>query len=370
MAGVSQVEETCNLQPATSIDMAKIGIIGTGWGARTQVPLFREAGLEVVAIAGSRPDKTRQVASDLKVDAFDDWRKLASDPSIDLVSIVTPPSRHLEMSIFALRAGKHVVSEKPTAMNVAEAEQMLAESEKYSDRIAIIDHELRFLPAWRSAREHFAQIGPMRYAEARFSSPGRADRKRVWNWWSDREQGGGVWGAVGSHFVDALRYFGGEVRAIRGSLHTFIKERPFEGSTRKVTSDDFAVVDLELGGGGRAGMTFSVVATVDEPTALVFHGERGGMRLIGESLETAEPSGSWKRIEGEDLAKRPGNSSGGAFGTGTLYLGRALFRALNLGDRDALAPAATFRDGLQQQRVLDAARRSDANGGRWETVES
>lgn len=350
--------------------MATIGIIGTGWGARTQVPLFREAGLEVVAIAGSRPDKTRQVAADLEVDAFHDWRQLASDPSIDLVTIVTPPSQHLEMSIFALRAGKHVVSEKPTAMNAAEAELMLTESDRHPGQIAMIDHELRFLPAWRAARDRFAEIGPLRYAEVRFSSPGRADRKREWNWWSDREQGGGVWGAVGSHFVDALRFFAGEIRAVRGSLHTFIGDRPLAGSIARVTSDDFAGVELELVSGARASMTFSVVATVDEPTALIFQGERGGIRLSGESLEMAEPSGSWKRMAGSDLAVRPGNSAGGAFGTGTLYLGRALCRALDRGDPEALAPAATFNDGLEQQRVLDAARKSDANGGRWETVRS
>jgi len=349
--------------------MARIGIIGTGWGARTQVPLFREAGLEVVAIAGSRPDKTRQVASDLKVPPFDDWRKLASDPAIDLVSIVTPPFRHLEMSLFALKAGKHVLSEKPTAMNAAEAGQMLAESKRRPAQIALIDHELRFLPAWRAARERFGEIGQLRYAEVRFSSPGRADPKREWNWWSDREQGGGVWGAVGSHFVDALRYFVGEIRAVRGSLHTFITERPFEGSARKVTSDDFAELEVELMAGARAVMSFSVVATVDEPTALVFHGQRGGIRLSGESLEMAGPSGSWKRVEGEEMAKRPGNSSGGAFGTGTLHLGRALVRSIDQGEQDALAPAATFHDGLEQQRVLDAARKSDANAGRWEKVE-
>lgn len=349
--------------------MARIGIIGTGWGARTQVPVFREAGLEVLAIAGSRPDKTRKVASELNVSAIEDWRALVLDQAMDVVSIVTPPARHLEMTLFALRAGKHVLCEKPTAMNAAEAGQMLEESEKHPSQLALIDHELRFLPAWLAARERFGEIGQLRYAEVRFSSPGRADPKREWNWWNDREQGGGVWGAVGSHFVDAIRYFAGEIRAVHGSLHTFITERPFEGSTRKVTTDDFASVELELTDGSRAVMSFSALATVDEPTALVFHGQRGGIRLSGESLEMADPSGTWKRVEGGDLAKRPGNSAGGAFGTGTLYLGRALARACDQGDRSALGPAATFQDGLEQQRVLDTARKSHANSGRWEVVE-
>jgi len=63
-----------------------------------------------------------------------------------------------------------------------------------------------------------------------------------------------------------------------------------------------------------------------------------------------------ERIAGGDLSQRPGNSPGGAFGTGTYLLGVALRRAIDDGDRSALAPAATFEDGLAQQRVLDAAR--------------
>ena len=72
-------------------------------------------------------------------------------------------------------------------------------------------------------------------------------------------------------------------------------------------------------------------------------------------------------IAGGKMENRPGNSHGGAFGTGTLHLGRALKAALDEGKREALAPAATFEDGLMQQRVLDAARASAA-GGEWVRV--
>jgi hypothetical protein len=68
------------------------------------------------------------------------------------------------------------------------------------------------------------------------------------------------------------------------------------------------------------------------------------------------------------MARRPGNSPGGAFGTGTIHLGRALRAALEDGDRSALAPGATFEDGWMQQRVLDAARRSSTSGGGWSRV--
>ena len=323
--------------------MIRVGIIGRGWGERSQAPNFRDAGLEIAGIAG-----------------HDNWRSVFD--GADVVTIVTPPSTHVAIATAALDAGKHVVCEKPTALNAGEAEKLLAAWRKHPKQIAIIDHELRFLPSFRAARERIGELGPIRYAEVRYASPSRGDRSRPWNWWSDASQGGGVWGAVGSHFVDALRYLGLEVEAVQAVLATMIGER----SGKKVTSDDFAAVHLRLRGGALAAMTFSAVASgPDEPTALTIHGERASFRLTGEELLLAQPKGAFERIAGGEMAKRPGNSPGGAFGTGTYHLGLALRKALDDGDRAALAPAATFTDGLSQQRVLDAARRSHAAAGRW-----
>jgi predicted dehydrogenase len=325
--------------------MARIGIIGSGWAERAQAPNFREAGLHVELFRGHA------------------WRS-AIDTDADLVTIVTPPSTHVEIALAALDAGKHVLCEKPTAVDAADAEKLVAAWRRHRDRIALVDHELRFLPSFRAARERIGEIGAIRYAEVRYSSPGRGDRQREWNWWSDASQGGGVWGAVGSHFIDALRYLGSEIEAVQAVLQTVIRER----SGKAVTADDFAAVHLRLSG-GLAAMTFNAVASgPDEPCVLTIHGEDAAFRFVGEELLFAKRGKPFERIAGNDTAKRPGNSFGGAFGTGTYHLGVALRRALDDGDRSALAPAATFADGLAQQRVLDAARRSHGAGGGWEKV--
>jgi predicted dehydrogenase len=345
--------------------MARVGIIGTGWGARVQVPAFREAGLEVVAIAGHNAERTRNIAGQLDLEPFDDWRALIAS-NIDLVTIVTPPSEHLQMATSALDAGKHVLCEKPTALNVPEAEQLVAAGRKHPNQIALIDHELRFLPSFRTARERIADLGRIRYAEVRYASPGRGDRTRAWNWWSDADQGGGIWGAVGSHFVDTLRFLGMEIEAVQATLRTIIDERPFDNGMRRVTSDDFADVSLRLANGAIASMTFSAVSSgPDEPTTLTIHGEEGAMRLVGEDLLIAMRGEPFTAATSGKRSDRRGNSAGGAFGTGTYLLGRGLKSALDDDDRTALANAATFDDGLKQQRVLDAARASTENGGCW-----
>ena len=347
--------------------MAKVGIVGTGWGARVQVPMFREAGLQVVAISGFHAQKTREIALSLDVRAYDDWRDLVNS-DLELVSVTSPPSEHRQMAVAALEAGKHVLCEKPTALNVAEASELVAVAKRYPDRIAIIDHELRFLPAWRETRASLvgkkSEIGAIRYAEVRYSSPARGDRSRGWNWWSDASRGGGIWGAVGSHFADALRYFGMELDAVQALMRTTIDDRPFEGSARAVTSDDWTSVHFRMHGGTVGSMNFSAVsAGPDESSVMTIHGEEGALRFIGEEVLLSRGGAPFTRFAGDDLAKRTGNSHGGAFGTGTLHLGRALRAAIDDGDRSALAPAATFEDGLMQQRVLDAARKSASEGG-------
>ncbi len=350
--------------------MAKIGIIGTGWGARVQVPAFRRAGLDVVGISGKTSEKTRKIASELEVSrAYDDWRELVSDEAIDLVSIVTPPSTHMEIALASLRAGKHVLSEKPTAMNSEEAEAMLGEAESRPGQISLIDHELRFLPAWAAAREKLGSIGTLRHAEVRYSSPSRGATDRPWNWWSDEAQGGGILGAVGSHAVDALRHLCGEIDAVQALLGTFVATRPWEGSDRAVTSDDFASFHVRFSNGALGVITLSAVASVDEPTTITLHGENGGLRLRDGALFSAMSGGSWETVLEEDIASM-GDSPGGAFGTATVYLGRAIRTALDDGDRSALKHGATFADGLRQQQVLDAARRSHRIGGEWVTVGS
>ncbi len=349
--------------------MARIGIVGTGWGARVQVPTFREAGLDVVAIAGFHRSKTRQIAEELGVRPHDHWRELVTASDVELVSVVAPPYEHREIALAALEAGKHVLCEKPTTLSPLEAEHLVTAAKRRPRQIAIIDHELRFLPSWREARSRVANdLGRIRYAEVRYASPARNDPARAWNWWSDASRGGGIWGAVGSHFVDALRYFGAEIEAAQALLHTIVRERPFGDSVREVTADDWASVDLRLRDGGVGSLQLCAVSSgPDEAAVMTIHGDRGAMRFVGEEVFLSQNRAPFERIAGGPLEQRPGNSPGGAFGTGTLHLGRALRAALDEGDPEALAPAATFEDGLMQQRVLDAARRSSANGG-WAEV--
>src|SRR5215212_724302 len=123
----------------------RVGVIGTGWAERIQIPMFRLGGLTVQAICSGNPDNAKQAAQNLNIpEVYPDWQTMLAADSVNLVSIVTPPHLHREIAVAALQAGKHVICEKPTALNLAEAEAMLAGAQAAPGQLAIIDHELRF----------------------------------------------------------------------------------------------------------------------------------------------------------------------------------------------------------------------------------
>ena len=135
-------------------DSVGVGVIGTGFARSTQLPAWRAcAGARVVAVASGRRENAEAAAREFGIPfVAEDWRGVAGHPDVDLVSIVTPPVTHAEMAVGALGAGKAVLCEKPMAMN-AEGTARMCEAARSSGRLALIDHELRFLPARRRMRE-------------------------------------------------------------------------------------------------------------------------------------------------------------------------------------------------------------------------
>src|SRR6266853_3296041 len=251
----------------------RIGIIGAGFARSTQIPGFKACpGARIVAIASARRAHAEEVAREFGIEHVeDDWRALVDRDDIDLVSIVTPVVKHCEMTLAALDRGKAVLCEKPMAMNAGEALRM-TERARETGLLALIDHELRFLPGRVKMRELLRQgdIGKVRHTKLTFRSDSRADPSRPWNWWSDVKQGGGALGAIGSHVIDSWRWLlGVEVSEVVGNLATHIRERKNEkGTVRQVTTDDEANLLVRLEDG-----EFTEGATGNGSMSLVEPGE-------------------------------------------------------------------------------------------------
>src|SRR5258708_18910766 len=129
------------------------------------------------------------------------------------------------MTLLAAEQGKHILCEKPMAMNVAEAQAMTAAATA-AGVMALIDHELRFQHGRQTAYAmlRLGEIGKVRHAKYLFQAPHRGDPNIPWNWWSDAAMGGGALGAITSHIIDSFHWFlGTNVSSGFRQLHTHIK---------------------------------------------------------------------------------------------------------------------------------------------------
>ena len=156
-----------------------IGIIGTGFARTTQIPGFRDCmGAKVVAIASRNRERAEAVAKEFGIEyVAQDWRELIAHNDVDLVSVVTPPSTHMEITLAALDQRKAVLCEKPMALNAVEAARMV-EKANAAGVLALVDHELRFLNSRRVMRGMLqtGAIGSVRHCNYVFRSDYRGLR--------------------------------------------------------------------------------------------------------------------------------------------------------------------------------------------------
>lgn len=350
-----------------------IGIVGAGFARTTQIPGFKDCiGARIVAIASAHREHAESVAEEFKIRRVcDDWRELVSYGGVDLVSVVTPPATHMEITMAALENGKSVLCEKPMALNAAEAKQMTDRAQE-AGVLALIDHELRFLNSRRMMRNmlHSGAIGNVRHCNYVFRSDYRAVLDRPWDWWSDASVGGGTLAAIGSHAIDSFRWMlGAEVAQVFCLLSTHIKERPDKtsGGLREVTSDDeakllFRFSDSPLANGTTAVASLSVVESGSYENRFEVYGTTGSLMVeeTGELWHSPAGSGAWRPVPVDQdpmaAGMRPGSWSRGF----TAFSG-AIIGALHEG-KTTVEGAATFADGHKVQLVLDAARAANKNG--------
>jgi predicted dehydrogenase len=178
----------------------KIGIIGYGgfgrflhhwWGKLENV--------EVVAIADFNID----FATIGDVKGYRNWEELINVPEIDIVSVVTPPSLHAEIAVASMKAGKHVLLEKPVAISLEQAEAiMVAKNE--TGKLIMVDHMLRYNPivVHLTALSLSGDLGILRYAEV--ANHAQDAFLPIDHWFWDREVSGGIFIEHGVHFIDIV----------------------------------------------------------------------------------------------------------------------------------------------------------------------
>lgn len=349
----------------------KVGIIGASFAQKAYLPALRHVpGAEVVALASARMESARSAASNFEVPhAYDDWEAMLASHEFDLVCIATPTLLHEPQTLAAVEAGAHVLCEKPTAMDAGEAARMLAAAEA-AGRVHMIDHELRFNPNRIRVGELISEgaLGEIRHVDISNIGKNWADPagRPKGDWWSLAEKGGGRLGANGSHQVDLLRWWLGEVAWVSGAAPVMVPGRvdPATGESWTATADDMAFFTLETTSAAVAQVFMSGVAAHGMGNATRIFGSGGTITLSNsdERLLFAPAGGDFEDITVSDPnAALPGINAG-IWNVSVVALMQELASAIREGRKPARG--ATFADGLANQRVLDAVRISGAER-RW-----
>jgi predicted dehydrogenase len=355
-------------RPATARrDSIRVGVVGTGFGAAVHIPALQEvADFDVVAVCSRRPERAHLAAAQFGIKtALSDFRELMHSPEIDAVVIATPPFLHHSMVIAALEEGKHILCEKPMAKSVAESRDMV----KIADRlgvIAMINHEFRFVPVRARAKELIDEgyIGEPHSASLTIYRSSLNDPNGIpFGWLMEAEKAGGMLGAAGSHHVDALRWWFGDVKSVAGAVGTMVRRRRLPESTQlaAVDADDNFSIMLKFVNGAIGTIHYSATAVHDPADQIVLSGS-DGMLIVGSNGRLL---GARRR---EPLAELPIPErltiDEGMFEHPLILPTILLVRDWGRAIRTGVKASPSFDDGVKVQEILDAVHRSSQQG-RW-----
>jgi predicted dehydrogenase len=268
-----------------------VALVGTGFGQKIHIPGFEHhPRTEVVAVYNRDLGKAKEIADSHKIlYAYNDLDKILSLPNVDAVSISTPPFLHYEMAKAVLEAKKHLLLEKPMAMNATQVKELyhLAQAQKV---IAIADFEFRYVPAWQLLAEYLQAdyVGKKRLIKIDWLVTSRANPERDWNWYSRQESGGGALGAVASHAFDYIHWLFGPVSKLCGYLNCAIPQRPdpqAQGKLKPVDADDTCLIMLELADGTPVQLSISSVTYAGRGHWVEVYGEKGTLVLGSNNLK-------------------------------------------------------------------------------------
>lgn len=345
----------------------RIGVIGVGFGATVHVPAFQSEGWDVAAVWSRRPERGREAAERYGVPhVHDDWRELVARDDLDAVAIATPPAAHHEMVTAALEAGKHVLCEKPFALDAAEARAM-RDLAAARGRTAMVAHEFRWAPQRAQVKALLEQgyIGEPRLVSAELFLGRAAGTPPPLAWGARAAEGGGFLGALGSHYIDGFRHWFGDIASATGVLRTLRPDRTApDGAIVQGDADDAFSFTLTFQSGVVATMTASSAVSPAQGARILVAGT-DGVLVATQRGPNPEPDGVVLAGKAADraLAALPVPEHVRPFEDDRdprLVAFRLMLREFERGIREGSSPAPSFEDALRCQEALDAIRASAA----------
>jgi predicted dehydrogenase len=369
----------------------RTAVIGTGFMGRVHLEALRRVeNVDVVEIAATSADKASAAAEGYNVlNSTGDWMDVIRDPSIDAVHIATPNAEHFPMAKAAFEAGKHVLCEKPLAMSVAEAQELVALQAAKGLRGAV-NHNLRYYPMVQQMRRmrEAGDFGDVLVVQGTYSQDWML-YETDWNWRVEPKVGGAsrVMADIGSHFFDMAEHVTGlRVSEVCSDLAIFwpTRKQPKGGGESfsgklgvasetvdsPIVTEDFGTTMFRMGK-ARGAMTASQVsAGRKNGLVLEIYGTKGGATWRQEVPEELwlghrdapnqvlmkDPSLLGEKARG--FADYPGGHAEGYPDTF-----KQLFRRFyaSIADASLTPDYPQMADGLRQMKILEAELASAKN---------
>ncbi len=368
----------------------RAAVIGTGFIGPVHIEGLRRAGVSVLGVLGSSAAKSQHAAQRLAIPrAYRSLTELLADREVDVVHITTPNQQHFEQAAQSLAAGKHVVCEKPLAMNAQESAELVKRAED-SGRLAAVNYNIRYYPLCIEAatRIRSGAIGAIHHIAGSYVQDWLL-RETDFNWRLLAEQGGELraMADIGTHWLDLIQYIIDQpIVAVCADLFTALplRKRPlgnvetFSGKLAanaatepiQIKTDDYGAVMFRTRDGARGVLWVSQV-TAGRKNCLRF--EIAGTQQAF-AWESEKPNEMWigHRDEPNQLlirdpallspaarhhAEYPGGHNEGFPDTFKQFC-RDFYGQLARGDFKAKPTFPTFRDGHREIVLCEAILRS------------
>ncbi|UCG11447.1 MAG: Gfo/Idh/MocA family oxidoreductase [Deltaproteobacteria bacterium] len=378
----------------------RVAVIGTGFIGPVHVEALRRLGFETVGLLGSSSERARPKAEELGVErTYASLDDLVADESVDVVHITSPNKYHYPQAKAALGAGKHVICEKPLAMNAQESAELL-ELANARNLVHAVNFNIRFYPLNQHARQLIAdnELGKLYIIRGHYVQDWLL-YDTDWNWRLETELGGSLRavGDIGSHWLDLTSFITGlKVKRVLADFETFLPVRrqptesidTFAGRTlspadyqdREIKTEDYATIVLHYEGGARGVVTVSQVCAGRKNQ--LFYEISGAQKAI--AWDSERPNELWIGYRdtpnqvfikdpsllpeaASQFADYPGGHNEG-FPDTFKQLYKAVYRYIQAGDFDATTDFPTFADG-HEEMVLAEAIESSARTGSWVDIE-